>query len=128
MPQTENVLISREVKSRIAKLVCENAHSHSNGGTMTTELLTTDGQKIHAAHCTYTTSDGKVSVHWFASVDGENWVEVSNDARVASLAEIRRCVGLSADGTKHVRYPMTFTRGYLVHRLAATFLTGEKHA
>lgn len=74
-------------------------------------------QTVHAARIV-----DRGDVFYFASLDGQDWIEVTADPR-ASTAEQIDAVMNPKGGT----LPLRATRGF-IHRHGAVFLDGEQHA
>lgn len=66
-------------------------------------------------------------LYWFASIDGDLWVEVTDDPRHCTTVHVRQLLGLHPSEDRAVRYPLKIHRSFL-RAQGAVFLTGEKHA
>lgn len=74
-------------------------------------------QTVHAARIV-----DSGDLFWFASLNGEDWIEVSDDPRRSTAAQIDAIMN-----PKSGTFPMRATREF-IRRHGAVFLTGERHA
>lgn len=82
-------------------------------------------ETVQAARLICPPLPGHPSLYWFASIDGELWIEVTDDPRLVDVDTIRRLMG-PRQTERGGFVPMKIARRFL-RQQGAVFLTGERH-